>query len=207
MNIRLQNSDVYYNVPLKGDNFTEQSGAWSYGDNGGLNNDSQYLQCDSSGHVSTPINLAYGTWEFDFYNYSLSTRLYFAFISDGVLSGLLNSSFLLYVGANNEVWMRKTGSSVGTPMLSANGYISNETWYSFKITRTTDGEFTVYIKGGAFGNDWVLISADGGSNPFTDTDYPTSNNIVVTQYANTKIANIKYSKEIADETKHIGIIE
>ncbi|MFH2142524.1 MAG: LamG-like jellyroll fold domain-containing protein, partial [Bacteroidota bacterium] len=77
----------------------------------------------------------------------------------------------------------------------------------FNVSTTTDYEvsgltirriydkdtFAVFIKGGAFGNTWTLVSTAGGSgtNPVTDATYTTSNYIVVDADAGDRVGNIK----------------
>jgi hypothetical protein len=59
-----------------------------------------------------------------------------------------------------------------------------------KITRTKDGEFYVYVKGGTFGNDWTLIVESGGSNPVTENTNTESEYFVLDFDAGDRVANI-----------------
>lgn len=65
-------------------------------------------------------------------------------------------------------------------------------------TRTQTGVFTVYIKGGAFGNVYTLVSTAGGSgsNPATDNTYTSSNFCVLDLDANDRIANLVFKQGI-----------
>jgi len=82
---------------------------------------------------------------------------------------------------------------------TATSYISINAWYKIKVTRTTDGEFTVYIKGGDFGNDaWTLVDVTGGSgsNPCTDGTYSESNYFVCDIDSGDRISNIKITNGV-----------
>lgn len=58
--------------------------------------------------------------------------------------------------------------------------------------------FAVFIKGGAFGDNYTLVSTAGGSgtNPIVDASYTTSNYFVTDLDAGDRIANIKLSNGI-----------
>ena len=89
------------------------------------------------------------------------------------------------------------GGSVAGIMNTAASYIEINTWYRIKITRTLDGEFYFYIKGGAFGvNDWTLITAASGSNPVTDNIYTLSEYFIPDFVAGDRIANIITRKAV-----------
>jgi len=80
----------------------------------------------------------------------------------------------------------------GSLWSTAKSYVSNNTWYRIKITRSSIGVFTVYIKGGSFGDDYVLVDVTGGAgtNPGTDNTYTTSNYFVVDLDPGDEISNV-----------------
>jgi hypothetical protein len=52
----------------------------------------------------------------------------------------------------------------------------------------------MYIRGGSFGNEFVLVSAS--TNPITDTTYTTSNYTVLTMKSGDRIGEIKQYNEV-----------
>jgi len=142
----------------------------------------KYLECTTAGTLALPSNQAYGTWEFDWYKGADTNQPYFSFINSKIIDmyyGLGNSFHV----QNNEAFrlIKTTGSNMEL-FVTPTSYIQNFTWYRVKITRTQSGVFTVYIKGGTFGNNWVLVSTGFGglgTNPVTDNAYSTSNFFVL----------------------------
>jgi len=87
-----------------------------------------------------------------------------------------------------------SGTTNTYPYNSADSYVQAGIWYTTKITRTYAGVFTIYTKGGSFGNTYRLISASGGSgsNPCTDIAYTVSQYFVFYPgAANQCFANLK----------------
>ena len=66
-------------------------------------------------------------------------------------------------------------------LYSGASYLDINTWYKIKWKRTKSGVFTLYIKGGSFGDTYQLIDTTGGSgqNPVQDSTYTTSKYCVV----------------------------
>ena len=168
-----------------------------YGNDGIVNNMAT-LEYDGlvnagDGVAYIPQDKAYGTWEFDTYLASgASGYLLSRFISDNN-AGTSDRYTLNLYRADGTIKFYKDATPLFTTDTS---YISTDTWYRFKIIRTSDHHFTVYIKGGAFGwDDWIIVSTAGGSgsNPTTsdDDDYPNSNYFVVNIDSGDKIRNLK----------------
>ena len=166
-----------------------------------LKKGTKYLQCTTAGVFAIPSKQAYGTWEFDVYKGADANQIYINFISSGRQSPL----YQFYIYTDERIYFERIGGS--SRFYSAISYISIKTWYRIKITRTTAGMFTLYIKGGAFGTNWTLVSTSGGSgtNPVTDTTYTTSNYFVVDLDQGDRIANISIKEgiEITSEPKII----
>lgn len=146
------------------------------GNYGGIPKGTKYLECSSTGVAIIPSNQAYGTWQFDVYN---------AGLADIVLcgkGGIMGSPY-----TDSIYWIRITvaGSlsfdrNTTDLMLTANGYFAQNTWYSFKVTRTNTGVWTVLAKGGSLvptagydGYHLVSVSGGSGANPVTDNTYTT----------------------------------
>jgi hypothetical protein len=144
-------------------------------------NKTKYLECTGAGTIAIPSNQAYGQWEFDWYKGSTSIPM-FALISDRISTFTTYYGYDFYSDGGNRLGMGKNNVTTrSNPFYTNASYIQTLTWYRVKITRTQSGLFTVYVKGGAFGNNWVLVSTTGGSgtNPVTDNTYTTSNFFVL----------------------------
>ena len=98
-------------------------------------------------------------------------------------------------------------SGVANLFSTAASYVKINTRYRFKVTRNsfTDefvvgavGTFAVYIRGGDFGTDYVLVDVSGGtgSNPATDNTYTTSNYLVADLDTGDQISNILIKKGV-----------
>lgn len=180
--------------------WTKQSGAFKIGEL--TTNDSvlrhlttgtKYLECTGLGHISIQNKQSHGIWEFDINKTAGSTNI-IEFISDKQ-NTTGDSGYAIYTSGDNEIALiKRTAGSSTTLMASADGYILPNTWYRVKIERTIYGSFSIYVKGGSFGNDWTLVDTTGGSgtNPVTDNTYTTSNYFVAVLNPGDKIANIKF---------------
>jgi hypothetical protein len=160
-----------------------------------LDKGDKYLECTSDGTIAIVSDQAYGEWEWDWYKEGDANQLYFSCISDGIGENVTNDSYIIFVGNTEPVWLRRSGSAGNAlPLASADSYIEMQTWYRFKLIRTLDGEFHLYIKGGGFGtNDWTLVSVTGGSgtNPVTDNSYTVSRYFVIDMDNGCRIANLE----------------
>lgn len=151
------------------------------------------IECDTAGALGTPFDRAYGTIEFDI-NHADTAQTgvqlcalnadYTVTGNTGYLFRLQNSEALIFYRMNG-------GGSVTTLFSTATSYISHSTWYKIRITRRYDGQFTWYIKGGAF-TDWTTVVVASGSNPVTDTTYTTAKWLTLTLGVGDKISNIKF---------------
>jgi len=159
-----------------------------------LQNGTKYLENVTAGVIAIPSQQAYGTWEFDLYKGADANIMYIHLNS---VSAQGNSSdYMFTILSTEDLAILKDGSSVGM-LRTAASYISINTWYRIKITRTSTGIFTVLIKGGLFtptaGYDgWTLVSTTGGfgTNPVTDNTYTTSNYFCIDLDAGDRISNI-----------------
>jgi hypothetical protein len=153
-------------------------------------NGTKYLECMSNGMIAIPCNTAYGSWEWDWYIGSTgNTRLYqFAVNSNKI-------GYAIIITSATALGIFDTAS--GTLNSSANSYITANTWYRLRLTRSASGVFTTLIKGGAFTptagqNGWTLVSVTGGSgtNPLTSTTYSTSQYFIVDIKVSDRFANL-----------------
>jgi len=160
----------------------------------------KFIEQVTAGVLAIPSETAYGEWSFDWMKGADGNNLYISFINN--TNSLFTSTYSFIASNNEAVGLLKNGSSSGMG-ITANSYITNNTWYRIKITRSTAGAFTVLIKGGAFtataGYDgWTLVSVTGGSgsNPVTDQTYSSSNYFVLDLDALDRVANIVISNGI-----------
>jgi len=129
----------------------------------GLDIGTKFLQCDSVGNCAIQSKTAYGEWEFDIYNKgTLSIR----FISADTLG--ITNLYLVTFYSDGRLRLRKDGTNLISKLA---GYLSLNTHYRIKVTRTKSGLFTVYIKGGTFGNnDWTTVGSVI-ENTYTESNY------------------------------------
>lgn len=158
----------------------------------------KYLECTSSGTIAIPSKQAYGTWEFDYYHLSNSSSV-ICFINQD--KNDLSNGYVLIISSSEAFLLRRyINGSDFTLFTAGNNYLQDENiWYKIKITRTKEGEFYVYIKGGDFGSDsWILVDVTGGSgtNPATDNTYAESKYMVLDLDAGEKLANLKVYNDV-----------
>ncbi len=150
----------------------------------------KYMECTSAGTIALPSDTAYGTFEFDLYRVTASeTRIYFIHSKPRVI----DNGYFFRISSTELIGFYRIDSGVSQfRNFTAVGYTTPNTWYRIKITRTLDGEFTVYIKGGSFGDEYVLVDVSGGSgtNPIIDTDYTISKYFMVAIGTGDRISNI-----------------
>ena len=163
----------------------------------GTNTPEGYIQCTSAGTAYILSTQAYGTWEFNYYKGAENSYYCNGFISSNTsnpdASGT-QTGYQLDIQATEQIRLTKRINGVGTILFATNtSYISLATWYSFKITRSSTGVFTAYIKGGTFGNEWTLITATVGTNPATDNIIKTSiNNVEYFTVPGDRIRNFRF---------------
>lgn len=161
------------------------------------------------GDVYINQDQAYGTWEFDV-NKADDANIYVHFInSDTSIDD--GYRFALRSTENIQFDVITNGAHDST-LFTSTSYISADTNYRFKITRSLDNHFTSYIKGGVYGWDsWTQIVESTGANPTTsgDDDYTSSTNLVVSTTADSgnSISNLKIDGKrhsLADATVSSG---
>lgn len=184
------------------DNFSDEnytgwtvvSGAFSVNNSvaNPLSSNQYSLLCGTAGVIYIACAQAYGTWEFDLYKGGTANILGMAFIGDATVSQYATSGYRFGFDSGEEIAMsrRTTTSALFT---TATSYISIQTWYRVKITRSGLGVFTVYIKGGTFGADYIQVSVVGGigANPSTDNTHTTSVYFLLDIDAGDRVPNIQ----------------
>ena len=155
------------------------------------------LQCDTAGVAYISSSDAYGEWEFEVLKTIDSNSLYTYIIAkenakwnDGTnevyMFGVLASGVLRLIIASAP-------STLNYLFATDTGYVSLNTKYTIKITRSEIGSFSVSIKGGSFGNSYVLVDVSGGSgsNPIINNSYTVSNYHISDNDSTDQISNIQ----------------
>jgi len=92
----------------------------------------KYIENVTAGVLAIPSNIAYGTWEFDWYKGVDVNNTYISFINN--TNSLYTSTYTCMVSSSEYVGLLKNGSGSGMST-SPNSYITNNTWYRTKIAR------------------------------------------------------------------------
>ena len=125
----------------------------------------------------TPSEAGYGTWDFYINRAGAATTLVVYLVSsDG--AGTTGYSVQL----NSEYF--NVFEDASSKLHSVSGLITAGQWHNVRVTRSDAGEFTCYLDGTLVTPNAVL----GGTNPFTDTTYTTSNYIVILANAGDKLS-------------------
>lgn len=155
---------------------TATSNQWNYG---GIVSGDNYLECVTAGTLSLPSNRAYGTVEVDVYNAATATDFVVYFLNTVMPTAAASWTwYRLLLSWSEFVALDRVLSGVHTRMMqSANNYIQTGTWYRFAKTRDINWNATLYVKGGAFGSKYVLLSTSWwlGVNPALSNTVTTSN--------------------------------
>lgn len=156
----------------------------------------KYLKCTSAGTKITQSTQAYGTWEWDMKKGADGNANKCFFIADRIGASQATQGYYFVLDINEEIYFLRTNvGSYNILLETATGYFNNNQWYHIKITRTPDGEFTVWLDG-----ELVDITGGSGTNPCTDNTYTTSQYCVLdldgTGSADDCIANFKFTKFI-----------
>ena len=160
-----------------------------------LKKGTRFLECTTAGTIAFPSKKAYGRWEFDMYKGGDANSPSISFIDDAFSKYLDDPGYAIVFHSLERIYLiESSGGGSGLPKFNtASNYFNNQTNYRIRIDRTVDGEFTVYIKGGAFGDVWTLVDTTGGSgsNPVTDNTYTESQWFVLDLDQSDRISNIK----------------
>jgi len=187
------------------------SGSWEGNTTTIDGQDCKVFTCTSSGiatleignHLDT-VQGSFGTWEFWLYKGSDSTTTSVSILdTDQVINNV--GGYGLRLMSDERIQVIEWG--VQEKFNTVASYITIQTWYNFKMTRDGLGVITSYIRGGAFGEDWVLIDPTGGTgtNPFTDLSR------IVNQYIVLDLDGLD-SIAVADKTgghsfiKKVGVV-
>jgi hypothetical protein len=179
--------------------WTTQSGVFTTNssiDNPFSTNDNA-LTATTSGYISIPCNQTYGFWEFDLYKATDGSRIDIAFMADRITqrpgTGTIYLAHYFTITASEDLSLNRANGTTASSIMATTGtaYIQNNTYYRIRITRSIAGVWTTYIKGGSFGNTYIPIVVQTGTNPGTDLNLLYSNYFLVSLGVGDRIANIK----------------
>jgi len=163
------------------------------------------LVCSSAGIAYIPSSTAYGEWEFSVNK--VGEGSIYAFLLNS--SDITGQGYRLDINSDESIRLTRWNDGASAyPFQTVASYITIDTDYRIKVTRTLDGTFTIYIKGGVFGWDsWTTIVADSGTNPVTDNTYTTFSYFLIDFNASDTISNLKINgkrKSLANATQSTG---
>jgi len=148
----------------------------------------KFNRVTGAGLISVPTKQAYGTWEGFIYKGDTANRLYMILIANKIGVAGYVQGYALNFDNDEGIYLEKYDGVGGTTVLfaTAASYITINTWYKYRFTRTLDGVMTLLLKGGALiptaGYDgWTLAAPTGAYvNPtVADNTYTTCEYLVV----------------------------
>lgn len=115
---------------------------------------------------------AYGTYVFDVTHTAAIEWIVFIANTQAINYAQRNM-YGLYLNGTDVQLNKLTPTGGLTTLFTAANAITIGTEYTFAVTRSNTGQFTVYIRGGSYKN-WTKLVVTAGSNPVTDAAYSTS---------------------------------
>ncbi len=154
-----------------------------------VTNGTQYFNCTSAGTIAIQSSTAYGTWEFDLLKGGETNDTDINFImdiSDPLPGSKGNGYQIRFSGTEVVQLIKRTDGGANVLMVTSTSFVNINQYYHITVTRTTDGEFTVFLDG-------VLVDVTGGSgtNPVTDNTFTSSNFIVLDLDVGDKFSGLK----------------
>ncbi len=139
----------------------------------------KYYKCTSDGDLVFSSSKAYGLIDFSFFKADPTTgSTLMKFISlDQLEPATSDDGYILNYALNGGLFFTKLATGVSTALFStATGYLSivTPTWYNFRVQRADNGTFSLFVKGGDFGDEYTLMVESSGSNPVLSTTYERS---------------------------------
>jgi len=114
---------------------------------------------------------AYGTWVFEIYRPNTTTDISVYLVNDETA----NNGIMLNFYYDEGIYLKRTlAGATATLAWTSASYIENNVVYKVAVSRSTTGEITMYIKGGAYTKWQKITVAGGGTNPVTYTSITAS---------------------------------
>ena len=139
----------------------------------------KYYKCTSDGDLGFFSSRAYGIFDFSFFKADPTTgSTLMKFISlDQLEPATSDDGYVLNYALSGLISFTKYSSGVPASLfLTAVGYLSTTTatWYSFRVQRADNGTFSVLVKGGDLGDEYIIVPVSTGSNPVLNTTFTRS---------------------------------
>ncbi|MBT3451192.1 hypothetical protein HN448_04440, partial [archaeon] len=149
----------------------------------------KYLECTSDGTIGTQSTQAYGTWEWDMMKGDATGEFFAMFMASVIGDRAAATQNGYYIGSSsseNFILGENTNGTPSAKFATANDFLKILQWHHVKVTRTLDGEFTVWVDG-------TLAIATSGTNPVTDATVTTSQFVSLDIDVLDRIANFKFT--------------
>lgn len=174
------------------DAFTTSTGSWTVTTDG---NGRKWIENVTAGFKYIESDQVYGTWMWDIYKETDAGQSVVQIMADTLTTagGAGQDGYDLRLSITESIRLIRGIDGASTDIAAtAASYIAIQTKYTLAITRASDGEFTFYIKGGAF-TSWTQVDVSGGSgtNPVTDNTTTASTYFIADLDAGDKISNIQ----------------
>lgn len=169
------------------------TGSYKIVENAWLDGNSKALENVSDGGIEKQSSLAYWTFEFEIMQSVSNTGVTSVFIiKDGA------DSYIMQMYNTWLRFLRWNWSTSSSEMFTDLWYVTKGVVYGIKITRTISWNFTAYIRGWIFGNNYELISTLWGTwtNPTIDNTLTESKSLTFAGKPWDQVSNILYTKWI-----------
>jgi hypothetical protein len=174
--------------------FRKESGTWKISTDTIGGDTCKVIECVTTGICQIPsayfhgddTQAAYGSFEF-WVNKKADANTSIVGIIANVPESPVSANYSGYefrIGSDEDIWLiRRTLGAGSFLMISNVGYVSFDAWNKYKITRSSAGEFTLYV------NDALLdVSGGTGTNPATNNDHTESSFFVLNLGTGDKVA-------------------
>jgi len=162
--------------PISNTQFYKVAGTFSIAPD---TNKEKWLTYLAAGYTTMTQRRVYGTWVFRFRSpLTSNTEMYFISDAWGRVAANQLNGYRFFVQSDGVCYLQKCKLGVGVvgiagAIISAAGAIAANTNYTFAITRTSAGVFTVYYK--KDGEAWAGIPGSaGGTVGMTDNEWTSS---------------------------------
>jgi hypothetical protein len=174
------------------------SGTWQVDDS---SDGSKQITCIVAGILSLPSTQAFGQWEFDLYkdDGASTADVMFLATTAEVATAATQAGYAAVFSSFESIGLYEMTGGAKAARLSTNAaYAVVQTWYGIKVVRSASGAFSMYVRGGAFGADYILVDVAGGAgtNPVTDITVVSSTYATLDLDAGDAVRNFRFSPVI-----------
>jgi len=167
------------------------SGSWKVENDVGFK---KLIRCVSTGIITVPSSIVYGTWEVDILKQE-GSYIVFTFLGSSKTERLADdqNGYEIAFRSNEDVQCSEiTGGSTSLKFLSSTSSVPVNEWFKIRVTRTSAGVTTVYISLDDGLTYTIINSTVSGDNPFTDTTKTTASDTLIQSSTGDKFKNFKF---------------